>query len=81
MSRVEYYECDKCGQRLTLEQESDGAISLSTGSTTGSLCLNCQKTTTVFEAKEIARKMVAKYDAAHSPIAAPHTPRPKRPTS
>lgn len=61
MGRVQYYECDKCQQRLTAEQESDGAISVSAGSTLGSLCLNCQKTTTVFESKEIARKMLEKW--------------------
>ena len=78
MGRVEYYECDKCGQRLTPEQENDGAISVGTGSTTGSLCLNCQKTTTVFESKVIARKIVAKYAAAH-PVQEPRQPLPRRP--
>ena len=62
MGRVEYYECDKCSQRLTLEQESDGAIAINTGATCASLCLNCQKTTTVFESKEIARKRVKAYE-------------------
>jgi hypothetical protein len=60
MSRVSYYECDKCSQCLTTEQESDGAIALSSGCTVASLCLNCQKTTTVFESKEIARKTLDK---------------------
>lgn len=57
MSRVEYYECDKCGQKMTAEQEMDGAIAFRTGLTCGSLCLNCRKTTTVFEAQELSRQI------------------------
>jgi hypothetical protein len=63
MGYVQYYECDKCSQHLTKEQEDDGAIALRTGATNGSLCLNCQKTTTVFEAKEILRTNAAKFEA------------------
>lgn len=58
MGYIQYYECDKCSQRLTKEQEDDGAIAIRTASTSGSLCLNCQKSTTVFEAKELIRKIL-----------------------
>jgi len=67
MGQVSYYECDKCGQRLTREQESEGAISISAGSTVGSLCLNCQQTTTVLESKDIMRKLRAATSAISRP--------------
>lgn len=58
MGQVSYYECDKCGQKLDKERESSGAISISAGSTVASLCTNCQMTTTVFDSKLLARKLV-----------------------
>ncbi len=59
MGLVSYYECDKCGRRLTKQREDDGAIAITRGSTVASLCMDCQKTTTVFESKEIARRVLA----------------------
>lgn len=58
MSRIESFECDKCGQKQTREQESEGAIGIGVGQTIGSLCLNCRKTTTVFDAQELGLKLV-----------------------
>jgi len=69
MSQEKFYKCDKCGKHLTFEQESNGAIAISAGSTCASLCEDCQRTTTVFEAKGLAKRVLAEAQQIANPRA------------